>query len=382
MIKEEVKHIFDRSACLTRKQVEAYLAGNMITEEVYAVEHHINGCPLCSIAMDGMQLRKDAIVVMNQTDADFLRAHLDAMPQPTSSGAAAYMKNLKPKEINKKPLMAGLKLAVAAALVVGALWFVQSIGKDKKDAQPVAEQSVNAEPEEQMVTVEEPVLTDSQAALAETAPVETTLEEAADVDAPATTQPAATVNAKPEPAPAATNAPATKPGMTPATTKGPVSTAKQTATIPGSTIKPMVTPPPPPPAKEQPKPVAQQEPEQKPVPQPVKEEPKAEPKPEPKPAAKKEEADEMPADPLKAGRMLMDKGSYNQAINRMRNEMRSNNKTRRQEAVMMVARCYQQLGNTQRAKELLSSIIDEGGPEKKAAKKALKEIDKNAKDDE
>ena len=77
----------------------------------------------------------------------------------------------------------------------------------------------------------------------------------------------------------------------------------------------------------------------------------------------------------------MDRKNYNAAINKMRNEMRSNDKGRRQEAVMMVAKCYNAIGNKDRAKELLNTLVDEGGPEKKNAKKMLKELDKNAKDD-
>ncbi len=199
------------------------------------------------------------------------------------------------------------------------------------------------------------------------------------------TKPVTPVTAKTTPnattaKPAATTAKKEEKKPAPATTKTqPPVTAAKPKTEPAKTI---ALPPALPPvikeiAKEQPKPqpqVVKQEPEHRPAP---KEEPK------PQPVAKKEEpAEELPSDPIAAGKALMDKRNYNAAINKMRNEMRSNNKNRRQEAVMLVAKCYQAMGNKDRAKELLSSIVDEGGPEKKNAKKLLKEVDGDAKKEE
>lgn len=406
-MKEEIKHIFDRSACLNKRQVEAYLAGNMITEEVYAVEHHINGCPLCSMCMDGMQLRKDALEVTSGLNGEFLKTHLQAIPEPSTGGAAAYVKNnLKPEALKASPAATALKFGIAVAACAGILWLVQQVGGDKKDKEVAKTEEAIIEGnnssnnnEEGSVVVEEPLTAETQTISAtdtEPAPVETALIE----EAPATTtaakkeEPKPAAAAKPEvstkpattakpvigPPPMAKTTPEKKPVVPPAKTPEKKPTTPPVAakkTEPAKTEKP--APPPPPPVvrevpKEQPKPVVREEP--KPAPK------VEEPKPEPKPVAKKEEpAEELPSDPIAAGKALMDKRNYNAAINKMRNEMRSNNKNRRQEAVMLVARCYQAMGNKDRAKELLSSIVDEGGPEKKAAKKALKEVDKDAKEE-
>lgn len=372
MIKEDVKHLFDRSACLTKKQFEAYLQGNMITEEVYAIEHHINGCPLCSMAMDGMQLRKDALVVANQMNTDFLADHLSALPPQSTSSAASYVKSLKPKEISTKPLITGVKVLVAIGACAGILWFVQSVGKNNantKTEEPQEEVVNVATPpkqEEQSVVIEEPLIAEQPVA-------EEPLEEVA----PVTEQP---VIGPPEDKPKPVVTTPAKPAAVPATTaKPPVTTAKP----PVTTAKPTVPPPTPvkpPVTKPAPPVVNQEEPKAEPPKPVVREEPIPQPKVE-QPAPKKEPVEELPNDPIAAGKALMDKRSYNAAINRMRSEMRSSNKARRQEAVILVAKCYQQLGNKERAAELLKSVVDEGGPEKKNAKKLLKEVDKNAKDD-
>jgi hypothetical protein len=406
MIKEDVKHLFDRSACLTKRQFEAYLSGNMITEEVYGIEHHINGCPLCSMAMDGMQLRKDALEVASGLNGDFLKDHFAVMPATSGSGASSYMKNLKPKEINTKPVMTTVKILVAVGACAAILWFVQSVGKNKSNEpaeEPKQEEVVNVatppQQEEQQVIVEEPLMADTMQMAADPAPEpvadpapvgeKTAIGPPADNAKPAVaTKPAVTTNPAGEP-PSANSKPATTPAVKPvakpvtATTKPTATNTKpitptKPATVPGL-LKPIVTSPPPvvrEVPREEPKPTVKQE--EKPV---VKAE---EPKPTPSPAPKKEEAaEDLPKDPLAAGKVLMEKRSYNAAINKMRNEMRSNNKGRRQEAVMLVARCYQAMGNKERATELLKSIVDEGGPEKKNAKKMLKEVDKNTvKDDE
>ncbi len=382
MIKEDVKHLFDRSACLTKRQFEAYLQGNMITEEVYGIEHHINGCPLCSMAMDGMQLRKDALVVANQLNTDFLSDHLSTLPQQGSSGAASYVKNLKPGEINTKPLITGVKVVVAIGACAAILWFVQSVGKNSGDSakkeEPQQEEVVNVatppKQEEQSVVVEEPLMaeqtaTEDAVAEPEAAPVK----EQPVIGPPEDkTKPVAATSTKPATVPATITKPVTTTAKPPVTATKPIVPTTKPVTKPATIPAPLPKPAPPvvreEPKAEPPKPVAKEEPK----PQPKQEQPA------PAPAPKKEPVEELPSDAIAAGKTLMDKRNYNAAINRMRAEMRSSNKARRQEAVILVAKCYQQLGNKDRAAELLKSVVDEGGPEKKNAKKLLKEVDKNA----
>ena len=55
--------------------------------------------------------------------------------------------------------------------------------------------------------------------------------------------------------------------------------------------------------------------------------------------------------------------------------MNSGSKTNRQQAAIMAARCYIALGQKDKAERLLQSIVDEGGPEKRSAKRMLRDIE-------
>jgi hypothetical protein len=74
-MKEELKHIFDHSACMTRRQMVDYLDGQMALEECHAVEHHINGCPLCSTAMDAVLNNRDSLHTIETLNTVFLKEH-------------------------------------------------------------------------------------------------------------------------------------------------------------------------------------------------------------------------------------------------------------------------------------------------------------------
>lgn len=77
MNKEQLGHIFERSACLTPKQIKGYVSGKMVHEEAHAVEVHLLSCPFCRDAIDGLREQKDAgaINAMEKLDAGFIASH-------------------------------------------------------------------------------------------------------------------------------------------------------------------------------------------------------------------------------------------------------------------------------------------------------------------
>lgn len=77
MSKEQLGHIFERSACLTPKQMKGYVSGKMVHEEAHAVEVHLLSCPFCRDAMDGLRENQDkgALAGMEKLDAGFIAAH-------------------------------------------------------------------------------------------------------------------------------------------------------------------------------------------------------------------------------------------------------------------------------------------------------------------
>lgn len=48
--------IFTKSACLSRQRLEGYVQGTLDRPTVREVEHHLNDCPLCSQAVEGMKM--------------------------------------------------------------------------------------------------------------------------------------------------------------------------------------------------------------------------------------------------------------------------------------------------------------------------------------
>lgn len=76
MSKEQLKHIFEHSACLTPKQLRGYATGKMVHEEAHAVEVHLLSCPFCSDAIAGISKHSDtAVKNLDKIDASFIATH-------------------------------------------------------------------------------------------------------------------------------------------------------------------------------------------------------------------------------------------------------------------------------------------------------------------
>lgn len=131
---EELKHIFDKSACLSKRQMKEYLAGTMTREECHALEHHITNCELCSEALEGMLAHKEeAIEAMDELNNTFIKEHFLAItPQQHNHHTNTNEQNPS----GRKNYIAFYRTAgIAAALLIGfgAMWYFDLLTATHKD---------------------------------------------------------------------------------------------------------------------------------------------------------------------------------------------------------------------------------------------------------
>jgi len=78
-------------------------------------------------------------------------------------------------------------------------------------------------------------------------------------------------------------------------------------------------------------------------------------------------------------KMLFESGNYNDALDVYKNQMNSTDRQTRQQASMMAARCYLNMGQTSFASILLESLASNGsGAQKRQAKRLLKDLGKDS----
>lgn len=125
---EQLKRIFDSSACLSRRQLKDYVSGQMSREEEYAAEYHVNTCLLCSEALDGLG-KKASVLIFEELDANFLEDHFSLInPQihlnsiAPSMGAQPVTRVLKKK--NNAPLLKPTSILSALILAFAVLWYL------------------------------------------------------------------------------------------------------------------------------------------------------------------------------------------------------------------------------------------------------------------
>lgn len=158
MNKEQLKHIFEDSACLTPRQIKGYVTGKMVHEEAHAVEVHLLSCPFCSDAVEAMTEHKTqgAVNVMEKMDAGFIAKHLGVTTQevniakntPPVIKAGSYStapEKEKPKTVRKiwKPMA----LAASLLAVVAVLWFMRDTIFPKDAEQLVQTTTAEKKPE-------------------------------------------------------------------------------------------------------------------------------------------------------------------------------------------------------------------------------------------
>lgn len=123
---EQLKHIFDISKCPTKRQMQDYLKGAMQPEEIYAFEHHISSCMLCSEAMDGMMERKEAALAgMSELNDNFLKDHLELHPPHIHLNgiAAAAAPDIQDKKKSTIHIWKPIGIAATLLLCLGLGWY-------------------------------------------------------------------------------------------------------------------------------------------------------------------------------------------------------------------------------------------------------------------
>lgn len=408
----ELKHIFDESACLSRRQLKDYVSGQMANEECHAVEHHLNGCPLCSSAIDGMLLDPaKALETVTEMNTDFLKEHFMLKnPQAntnTAAPAAPIMETPKPGA-KMKPFWRTAAAAAAIFAVICLFWYIRSAQRsdqnvmiaqkfdDEKNARAAA---AKAELQQSQKPVAEENTLAATAPSGETAsPPETEL-----------VQTAAVVPAEQ----------AGKAQQDEARASADMATAKKTPEDQAKTVK-QVPPALAEKAKNTPEAKKPGSPETSKLAvgnntrNPAKDEHHASTEnvvaakedksnrnkaatetvhtlaqpAAPAPAARNEasadaasgaganSAEKLPEDKLDRGKYYFKKQKWSEALAEYKGEINNASKSKRHEASYMAAQCYVKLGNKKEAERLLKIIVDEGGAEKRHAKKLLESIDK------
>lgn len=417
-MKEELKHIFDESVCLSSRQLKDYVAGHMSTEECHAIEHHLNSCPLCSAAIDGMLLQPEkALETVNQFNTDFLREHLGLKnPQPqvtnnnhsASAAPAADEQEARPAtptiplpRFNVRQLTRPVSIAAALVLIFVLVWYLRPDPKGAKSTAIAQKLDSEQNPKTaQRELRDEPVLPAENVAAPAPAPSAGPAPQPQQ-DNSAVAATGATTNLEKENRAADKIADLKAKTVVPATNAaaGPTQTAaankalaeKKKDAAPGkeqlaATAKTAKTA-----GKEDRKAVEQlattkdasgykgtADASVHAFSQPA---PTVASRSEAAPAAKAQDqaagavaTEQLPADKQDKGKYYFNQQKYGEALKEYKNDINSSSKPKRHEATYMAAQCYIKLGNTKEAERLLKIIVDEGGSQKRHAKKLLESL--------
>ncbi len=396
MSREQLKHIFEQSSCLTKKQLKEYVSGSMSPEEAHAVEQHLHSCPMCSDAVDGLMAQQGkGVEVMNTINADFLTKHLGTanpqaprninMPLTNTANTTDTRRKPTPAMIKAKPVksyFAFRTMSVAATILfaIVGIWYYRLTNDVMQQSQPVAQELPKPAPVEQPAAAQ--YAEDTQEAIAAAADMAnngiTEVGTGASItQSPATKDKGVVAMAAPTPE-------KEKEGLLKRLgNKIEAAAAKKTTQQLLGAIK-----------NDNPDKYATSAKNQ------FVEEQRMKPKEERadivdmqagnasratgnsyQPAedvkavtiSEKEAAE--PVSKIDKADQLLKSGKASDALNLYTQEMRgASSRGKRQEAAIGAARCYVALGNRYKAKDILLSIVDEGGPRKREAKRMLKEL--------
>jgi hypothetical protein len=395
MSKEQLLHIFEESACLTRRQMKDYVSGSMTNEESHAVELHLNACPFCNDAVDGMFAQQEgntAEMIMG-LDSDFLQDHLGRNNPRVhlNSVTATHAHSNAQKRKNKGNVTAfwrNTSIAAMLLLAIGLLWFLkfgrENSGNNLQLAQQPETQSTpvitdNIPPKKTLTTntPATPVTVPSDAKTSTTAtrPVE---RDAEDVAAVPSSPAAVSGNAAAQKQAANSDerekkaladevvvtqykAPLVDKYAPPAKNIKP----EQVEKLPTRSTNSLAATPPDAYTGDSKKDITKDITKAKTDAVSYSIE-----------GVATRPAGSVTKDNLAKAEDLFNKAQYESALRVYSREFDSEDKASRQKAMVMAAQCHTKLGNTAKAKQLLESVIDEGGPEKRNARKLLKEMEK------
>jgi TolA-binding protein len=357
-------HIFDSSACLNRRQMKDYVSGAMTNEEVHAAEVHLNSCMFCSEAIDGLyeQREQGAVGAMVALDNEFLKeklslshpeVHLNSLAPAQSASYAAPRRRGRYKT---KPLKHTSAIAAMLLLGFGLWWYM---GRDKGYSHTLPEQSVASTTNDNIGTpyggenTPKPEKSTILALASDPAEAGKEIKAVAANTAPAgnktgSLQPATPVNAVPATEPKEKKAEEKKlaiaaaakltDGPSPSSTASPKTfdvltgaTGSNNEGARKSDLRTSFT-------------------------------------------DNRETSKEIAPAATEQGDSYYSQGKYSAALSAYKKDMSHPDKMKRLEATVMAARCYLSLGNKADAQQLLQQLVEEGGPQKRAAKKLLKEM--------
>lgn len=156
MNKEQLKHIFENSACLSPKQLRMYASGKMVHEEAHAAEMHLLSCPLCNDAVEGLMEENspEAFKQVEKQDASFLAQHIDLLTaeedlnKDSGSKKAPFKTNIEGGSVPVRKYLKPVGIAASVLVVVGVLWFMRdSIFPEKSNTQIAQNTEVSSQPE-------------------------------------------------------------------------------------------------------------------------------------------------------------------------------------------------------------------------------------------
>jgi len=143
---QQLKHIFDASACLSKRQLKDYASGSMSREEQHAVEHHATTCFFCSDALEGMMEKVDALSVVDSLSSNFLKEHFSLInPQihlnsiAPSVASQTMQRSFRSKD-KVQTFLKPTSIAAAVILGFGILWYLD-FGKNRTARSEQAHQS-------------------------------------------------------------------------------------------------------------------------------------------------------------------------------------------------------------------------------------------------
>jgi len=346
----QLNHIFDESVCLTKRQVKDYVSGNMSREECHAVELHLNSCPFCSVAIDGLSEHpEETVATLASINTNFLQEHISkSLPQvhlnsiAHAAAPAASLQPAKNKKHNVQPLWRNASIAAALVVCCGLVWFWES-GKKRNDmlAQKAGLSTAAAHEPETVVASGAPEEKKPEAhkngsskppLLIATARTHNTAE--AEKAKATDKKEAADESERAEAVVAAENARSLKDEKAqPAIAKGMMSAAKERS---------------------------------------LRDSEPAAPKMAAMAAAPKER---LGVDALEVANAAYDKKYYNAALDQYKEAMKNPDAGRRYKAMLGAARCYIALDQKKAAKELLEKILRDKHADKEPAQSMLKDLE-------
>lgn len=115
---EELKHIFDKSACISKRQMKEYIGGMMNREEARAIEHHLTYCEFCNEAIDGLMADQQAShTALDELNDKFIRDFYARQEANEIKNAKIIARNT-PSTNPKKTIWLSIT-GIAAALLIG-----------------------------------------------------------------------------------------------------------------------------------------------------------------------------------------------------------------------------------------------------------------------